>query len=127
MVFSMKSPDDLAKEVQAEDARIDALNTKIGKLEAIRAMFNRIAGWEAFRDEYLVGVRLRQLQKACADSLLDDERTRARVRGQLDELKELCSAPDELDTRIQHMVQDRTETMKRRAEAQRKLERKIKR
>lgn len=124
MEFRMtKTRDELAREADGLGAAIDRMTEDIGRTQALCDVFEQFPGWEAFREKYLRGIRLQQIRKQSAFSILDTDAVRARLRGQCDEVEFLISSKNELDNTLRDLVATRTTMMEKRAKVLKKLER----
>lgn len=116
--------ENLQRQVEELNAKIEAISPRIERIDAILEIIDRFDGWDAFRKQYLEGVRLRQLEQAAAAALNGTEADRLTIRGQLDENKILCQSRSSLDKQRKMMLYEQTGMEKRKTTILRKLERK---
>jgi len=91
-----KSEFTLRTELADVQAKMAATKDEMDRLNALLQVFEDFADWEAFRAGYLEGVRLRQIERACATRIGDAEDVRSRLSGQRDEIMFLIRAKDDL-------------------------------
>ena len=118
-----KTREEMVRESDALGRAIERMDEDIDRTKDLLSVFEDFAGWEAFRDKYLRSIRLAQIRKQSAASILETETLRARLRGQCDEIEFLISSKNELDNTLRRLVASRAELMEKRQKVQAKIER----
>jgi hypothetical protein len=96
-LFADNSVDALKRASEGLSAVIGREQEKLERVNGLIAFFDNFTGWERFRDGYLKGVRMPQLQRECMKALEMDEKTRAMLKGQANEVEFLITGIDELN------------------------------
>ena len=74
----------------------DKLLVNVDRINAILAMYEDFVGWESFKKHYLEGVRLRQIERECANRMDADDSVRTKLSGQRAEILFLIQSREEL-------------------------------
>lgn len=76
----------------------------IARLQELADVFKAFPGWEAFRQKYLVEIRLPKLNAAAAKALAADEKTRNQLAGQIAEAEFLAQALPIIEEKVRRLT-----------------------
>ncbi len=76
----------------------------IARLNELADLFKSFPGWEAFRQKYLVEIRLPKLNAAAAKALAADEKTRNQLAGQIAEASFLAQALPIIEEKVRRLT-----------------------
>ena len=76
----------------------------IARLNELADLFKSFPGWEAFRQKYLVEIRLPKLNAAAAKALAADDKTRNQLAGQIAEASFLAQALPIIEEKVRRLT-----------------------
>ena len=81
----------------------------IAHLQSLAEVFEKFPGWEAFRKEYIEGVRLPKLYAVAAKALAGDEKTRHQLAGQIAEAEFLAQTVSSIKEKLVRLTSHQKE------------------
>ncbi len=76
----------------------------IARLQELADVFKAFPGWEAFRQKYLVEIRLPKLNAAAAKALAADDKVRNQLAGQIAEASFLAQALPIIEEKVRRLT-----------------------
>ena len=76
----------------------------IARLQELADVFKAFHGWEAFRQKYLVEIRLPKLNAAAAKALAADDKVRNQLAGQIAEAEFLAQALPIIEEKVRRLT-----------------------
>ena len=76
----------------------------IARLQELADVFKAFPGWEAFRQKYLVEIRLPKLNAAAAKALAADDKVRNQLAGQIAEAEFLAQALPIIEEKVRRLT-----------------------
>lgn len=80
------------------------VSEKIAYLQELANVFDAFPGWEAFRQKYLVEIRLPKLNAAAAKALAADDKVRNQLAGQIAEASFLAQALPIIEEKVRRLT-----------------------
>ena len=80
------------------------VSEKIAYLQELANVFDAFPGWEAFRQKYLVEIRLPKLNAAAAKALAADDKVRNRLAGQIAEAEFLSMSKEQVKSGLERLT-----------------------
>ena len=76
----------------------------IARLQELADVFKAFPGWDAFRQKYLVEIRLPKLNAAAAKALAADDKVRNQLAGQIAEAEFLAQALPIIEEKVRRLT-----------------------
>ncbi len=123
MSFMHRGKDEVLKDRSELAEYAETLTVRVQKLTGLLSVFENFAGWDAFRNDYLKAIRLRQLESAATKALKEPDAVRDRLVGQIDEISFLITAKDDIQREMANMQRALISTDRKLKTINKKIER----